>query len=113
MASLYADEQYPLPIVEFLRTFGHDVLTVQETGKANQKIPDEEVLAFAVSNDRAVLTFNRLDFIRLHNLRPDHAGIIISKADNDWQRMAELINEEISKAETLRGRLIRVKRPSQ
>ena len=80
MAHLYADEQYPLPIVEFLRTFGHDVLTVQEAGNANQKIPDEEVLAFAISNDRAVLTFNRRDFVRLHNLIPDHAGIIISKS---------------------------------
>ena len=30
MAQLYADEHYPLPVLEFLRALGHDVLTVQE-----------------------------------------------------------------------------------
>jgi hypothetical protein len=33
MARLYADEQYPYPVVEFLRALGHDVLTVQEAGR--------------------------------------------------------------------------------
>ncbi|WP_445305092.1 DUF5615 family PIN-like protein [Microcoleus sp. Pol12B4] len=68
MAGLYADEQSPLPVVKLLRNFGHDVLTVQEAGNANQKIPDEEVLDFAISNNRAVLTLNRPDFIRLYTL---------------------------------------------
>jgi predicted nuclease of predicted toxin-antitoxin system len=53
---LYADEQYPYPVVKCLRELGHDVLTVQEAGKANQRIPDEEVLAFATENNRAVIT---------------------------------------------------------
>lgn len=43
MARLYADEQFPLPVVELLRPLGHDILTVQEVGKAEQKIPDEQV----------------------------------------------------------------------
>ena len=47
MASLYADEQFPLQVVELLRTLGHDVLTVQEAGNAG--FPDPEVLAFAVT----------------------------------------------------------------
>jgi hypothetical protein len=34
----------------------HDILTVQEAGKGNQRIPDEEVLAFAIADNRAVLT---------------------------------------------------------
>ncbi len=62
MASLYADEQFPLPVVKLLRTLGHDVLTVQEAGNAG--LPDRDVLAFAVSNNRAVLTQNRRDFMR-------------------------------------------------
>ena len=66
MASLYADEQLPLLVVELLRTFGDDILTVQEAG--NTKLPDPDVLAFAVSNQTAVLTQNRRDFIRLHRL---------------------------------------------
>jgi Domain of unknown function (DUF5615) len=35
---LYADEQYPYPVVKCLRALGHDILTVQEAGKANQRI---------------------------------------------------------------------------
>ncbi|MFZ4730896.1 MAG: DUF5615 family PIN-like protein, partial [Pseudanabaena sp.] len=49
MARLYADEQFPLPVVKILRTLGHDVLTVQEANKAEQKIPDNEVLSYAIS----------------------------------------------------------------
>ncbi|NEQ24217.1 MAG: hypothetical protein F6K28_34870 [Microcoleus sp. SIO2G3] len=46
MARLYADEQFPREVVELLRPLGHDILTVQEAGNANQWIPDEAVLSF-------------------------------------------------------------------
>jgi Domain of unknown function (DUF5615) len=36
MASLYADEDFPLPVVVDLRNLGHDVLTAHEAGQANQ-----------------------------------------------------------------------------
>jgi predicted nuclease of predicted toxin-antitoxin system len=111
MARLYTDEQFPFAIVKFLRNFGHDVLTVQEAGKANQSIPDDGVLAFAISCDRVVLTRNRDDFVRLHRLQPDHAGIIVCSEDPNWERQAMRINEAISSLETLNGQLIRVYRP--
>ena len=112
MARFYADEQFPLPVVEFLRTFGHDFLTVQEAGNAGLGISDEEVLAFARSNHRALLKQNRRHFIRLHSLEPNHAGIIICTLDQNWERLATRINEAISAEETLTGKLIRVSRPS-
>ena len=74
MARLYANENFPLPVVIELRRHGHDVLTIQETGKADQAIPDEAVLAFACTEQRAFLTFNRKHFIRLHNSQSDHSG---------------------------------------
>ena len=110
MARLYADEQFPRVVVELLRSMSHNILTVQEAGKDNQKIPDEEVLAFAVSKNRAVLTLNRRHFIRLHSLQHDHAGIIVCRAEDDLGRMAANINEAISSLETLTGQLIRVYR---
>lgn len=113
MARLYADEQYPLSVVQFLRAFGHDVLTVQEAGNAGLRISDEEVLAFATREERAVLTLDRQDFIRLHRLQPDHTGIIVCTNDRNWERMATRINEAISAEETLRGQLIRVNRPPE
>lgn len=112
MALLYADENFSRPVVEFLRTFGHNILTAQEAGNAGQKIPDEDVLAFAISNQRAVLTFNRRHFLRLHNLQPDHTGIIICTEDLNRERLAIRINEAINSEETLKGKLIRVTRPS-
>jgi hypothetical protein len=110
MASLYADEQFPLLVVELLRTFGHDIFTVQEAG--NTGLPDPDVLAFAVSNERAVLTQNRRDFIRLHRLQPDHAGIIVCTEDRNFQRLATRINEAIFAEESLKAKLIRVNRPA-
>jgi hypothetical protein len=37
MAWLYADENFPQPAVERLRALEHDVRTVQDAGKAQQK----------------------------------------------------------------------------
>lgn len=74
MARLYADEQFPRSVSELLQTMGHDVLTVQDAGNANLGIPDEEVLAFAISDNRTVLTLNRQDFIWLHRTNPKHTG---------------------------------------
>jgi predicted nuclease of predicted toxin-antitoxin system len=56
MARFYADEQFPFQVVELLRSLGHDVLTVQEAGSANQRIPDDEVLTFAIGQERTILT---------------------------------------------------------
>ncbi len=49
MARFYANENFPQPVVVELRRLGHDVLTVQETGRADQAWPDKQVLAFALS----------------------------------------------------------------
>jgi predicted nuclease of predicted toxin-antitoxin system len=112
MARLYADEQYPYPVVEYLRILGHDVQTVQEAGQANQKISDPDVLAFATADNRTVITQNRKDFIRLHNLQPEHAGIIVCTNDRDWPALANRIDAAIKDEETLQGKLIRIVRPA-
>lgn len=113
MARLYADEQYPYPVVEFLRALEHDVLTVQEAGRANQKISDPEVLAFATDENRAILTQNRKDFFRLHRSQPNHAGIIACTNDRDWEALASRVHAAITAEGSLRGKLIRVVRPSK
>jgi hypothetical protein len=109
---LYADEQYPYPVVKCLRDLGHDVLTVQEAGKANQRIPDDEVLAFATETERAVITQNRRDFIQLHRMQSNHAGIIVCTEDRDWDALALRIHTVMAEAEFLQGKLIRIVRPS-
>lgn len=66
MAKLYADENFPLPVVEELRHLGHDVLTIVDDGKANCQFPDQAVLQRASAQNRIVLTLNRKHFWRLH-----------------------------------------------
>jgi len=83
MARFYADELFPRVVVELLRPMIHNILTLQAAGKDNQKNPDKEVLAFAVSENRSVLTLNRRYFIRLHSLQSDHAGIIVCRGEDD------------------------------
>jgi hypothetical protein len=109
MARLYSNENFPLPVVEELRQLGHDVLTIQETGKAEQSLSDEAVLEFATNNGRAVLTLNRKHFIRLHKIQPKHAGIVVCSFDPDFIGQAHRIHKSIETH--LQEQLIRVNRP--
>ena len=109
---LYADENFPLPVVEELRRLGQDVLTMYEDGSANQSIPDEQVLALATEKQRALLTTNRRHFIRLHRQSAEHGGIIACTFDPDFARQAERITEAIKDVVNMAGQLIRVYRPS-
>jgi hypothetical protein len=111
MAHLYANENFPYQVVVALRVLGHNVLTVQEAGNAGQGISDEVVLAFAIEHNRAVVTINRRDFIRLHRQQSDHAGIIVCTQDADTEGQAERIHQAINATETLTGQLLRVNRP--
>jgi hypothetical protein len=60
VARLLADENMPLPVVEALRSHGHDVATLGAL--AGQRVSDAVVLAQACLERRAVLTMNRQDF---------------------------------------------------
>ena len=114
MAALYSNENFPKRVVEELRRLGHDVLTSYEAGRANQKIPDDQVLVYATDQIRAVLTLNRLDFIRLHReTRGAHAGIIVCTRDNaDPSVFARRIHSALPAGGILTGQLIRIVRPS-
>jgi Domain of unknown function (DUF5615) len=111
MASLYTDENFRYPVVVQLRLRGHDVLTAHQAGNAGRGIGDPEVLAYAVSSGRAVVTYNRRHFIRLHMLDPSHAGIVICRDDPDVVAQAARIDHAIAAAGPLAGQLIRVIRP--
>ena len=108
--AFYADENFPLRVVEELRRLGHDVLTAFEDGRANQSITDRDLLARATEISRVLLTLNRLDFKRLHLQMPNHAGIIICTEDPDRVGQAQRIAASIAEVGELRGQLIRVYR---
>src|SRR5947208_13192684 len=78
---LYLDRHIMARLAVDLRGRGYDVLTTEEAGKDTAS--DEDQLAFATTEGRAILTFNIRDFAPLHEQwqaagRP-HAGIIVSQ----------------------------------
>ncbi|MHB8970334.1 MAG: DUF5615 family PIN-like protein [Pirellulaceae bacterium] len=111
MSRLYANENFPLPVVLALRRLGHDVLTMLDTDTADKRTTDADVLQFARSEDRAVLTLNRKHFIRLHQQQPDHAGIVVCTVDAQFAQQALRIHSALEKIADVRGQLIRVNRP--
>src|SRR5688572_13230849 len=104
MAILYADENYPYPVVVLLRGLGHDILTAHADGRAGLGIDDPDVLARATQLGRAVLTEDRKDYHRLHRRDPNHAGIITCTRDNDWLALALRIHAAIIAFSDLHGR---------
>ena len=111
MARFYANENFPRPVAECLRQLGHDVLTLEAAGRSGQAGPDEEVLASATFQGRAVLTLNRKHFVRLHGTRPDHADIVVCTFDPDFDGQAQRIHQLVLEQHHLAGQLIRVNRP--
>ena len=112
MARFYSNESFPLPAAEELRRLGHDVRTIQETGQANTSLPDNAVLQFACTENRALLTLNRKHFIRLHSLDENHQGIIVCTFDPDFVSLARRIHAEIESHGTLAKKLVRINRPA-
>ena len=113
MARLYTNENFDFKVVEVLRSLGHDVLTTKEAGRANQSISDDEVLEFAVSENRVVVTFNYQDFKILHRNQPDHCGILICTEDKDIPALALRIHEALERSDgEMRNRLVRINRPN-
>ncbi len=108
MARLYANECFPVPVVELLRALGHDVLTTWEAGQANQAVSDAQVVAFAVGQQRAVITLNRRHFVQLHRRSSNHEGIIVCTNDQAAP-LAERIHAALS-LDSLRGQLVKVNR---
>jgi hypothetical protein len=105
---LYADEDFALPVVEHLRRMGHDTVTAQEDGRTSTS--DIDILARAHALGRAVLTYNRRHFERLHRHGHDHSGILSAKRDNDFLALALRIHNVLGSTSAGRWRL-RVNRP--
>ena len=110
MPGLYADENFPFPVIEELRRLGFDVLTMYEDGKANQSLPDQEVLSIATEGQRALITANRKHFIQLHRNQPHHAGIIVCSFDLDFVGQAQRIADALETESDLVNQLVRINR---
>jgi predicted nuclease of predicted toxin-antitoxin system len=97
---LYFDRHIMARLAVDLRGRGYDVVRTEDAGK--DTATDEEQLAFAAAERRAILTFNIRDFAPLHEAWQasgrTHAGIIVSQQLGTreygllFQRMLRLLN---------------------
>ena len=78
---LYLDENIPAVFCTTLAAHGVDCLTTQQAGHLG--LSDVQQLAFATTEGRALVTFNRKDFLPLvqqwQESNRTHAGLILSK----------------------------------
>ncbi len=78
---LYLDEHIPVALSALLSTHGVDCLTTKAAG--NRSLSDEDQLAYATQEGRALVTFDRKDFLllvsRWQTLGRSHAGLIVSR----------------------------------
>jgi len=79
--NLYLDENIPVVLCTALAAHGVDCLTTQQAG--NLGLSDVQQLAFATTEGRSLVTFNRKDFLplvqRWQESTHTHAGLILSK----------------------------------
>jgi predicted nuclease of predicted toxin-antitoxin system len=108
LARLLADENFPNPTVEGLRRLGHDERTVAEAGLAGLGIPDEEVLAFAHADGRAVLTHNRKHFRNLHKAGRPRSGMVLCTEEKEFDALAIQVDQALSQVIHVAGQVIRV-----
>ncbi len=91
---LYLDEHLSPLLARMLRNRGIDCLTAVEAGTLGQS--DEVQLAYATSQRRVLVTFDRSDFLALatqwaEHGRP-HAGIILSRQDTASELLRPLLH---------------------
>lgn len=74
---MFANENLFKPIIDFLRSRGHDVLSIRESGLSG--ISDDEVYQRACKEKRVIITMDK-DFSRIFRFPPEKCGgIIVAK----------------------------------
>ena len=90
---LYLDEDVIPDLARILRSRGSDAISVHEIGALG--LSDEEQLARASAEGRAILTFNYQDFLEIGEAwflaGRNHAGIIISYHQYGRREIGDLL----------------------
>lgn len=81
--SLYTDEDVDERLADQLGRQGYDILSCRAAGNHNKQLPDDWQLAFAVSQQRAILVNNIADYMsRDEDWRArgrEHYGIVLAE----------------------------------
>ena len=87
---LLLDEMYPQAVAEQLRARGHDVVSVHEGEyRRIESVPDEDLFAAALAEERALVTENVPDFRRLEATalaRGEPCAVLIFTSNRQFPR---------------------------
>ena len=91
---LYLDEDVSVLVADLIRAHGFDVKTTRDAQNLGHS--DLEQLVFSTTEQRTLLTHNRVDFERLHtevlHQHKPHAGILIaSRRASDFELARRLL----------------------
>jgi hypothetical protein len=109
---LYLDEDVSPRVAEALRRQGFDVLHVMEVGRMGE--PDEAQLEFAAAHQRALFSYNRVEFeelaVQWFMEGREHWGIVLSPRQYSLKRIKQLVGKLVeflqeNEAEALRNQL--------
>jgi predicted nuclease of predicted toxin-antitoxin system len=79
-------------------TLGHDVVPSVEAGQENRRVLDAEVLKFAASMGRILITQDRRDFRRLRDAGSiSPRGMLLCTVDADFAGQARRIHEAVAR----------------
>jgi hypothetical protein len=100
---LYLDEDVAVEVARMLRALGHDAVSAHELDPI--RLEDEEHLARAASQGRAILTYNYRHFLRIgtewFQAGRSHAGIVISYRQYSRDELGALRQAVVNMLETL------------
>jgi len=92
---LFLDEDIHNGLSHALRQRGFDVVHAQDLERKGKS--DSQQLAFAVQEERCLVTFNVRDFVLLHNQyagqNKEHWGIIVSKQMPPGETLKRLLKK--------------------
>lgn len=77
-----ANENLFEPIIEYLRSLGHDILSIKEAGLSG--ISDDEVYQLSCRDRRVIITMDK-DFSRIFRFPPEKCGGIIIVKIYKWR----------------------------
>src|SRR5262249_25985692 len=96
---LFTDEMIDPDLARALRQRGYDAESCQEAGRGNQQIPDDQQLAYATQQQRAILTFNVGDFYRIdadwQAAGHDHYGILVTTEITDLGSLLRSVQQHL------------------
>jgi hypothetical protein len=100
---LFTDEMINPSLAPELRRRGYDVESCDEAGRSQRRISDADQLEYATGQGRAILSFNKRDFIALDRSYKGgvrrHAGIIVAPQIDDLGVLLRAVQRHLDTVE--------------